>query len=86
MIRLSLITILLSSEATYSESIHPIPTVEKTIVTPNEYIIAPSAAKRPPGRPKRKRIPSRGEVVQCIRCSRCGKMGNHNRKACKEPI
>ncbi|KAL7193851.1 hypothetical protein ACSBR2_025480 [Camellia fascicularis] len=72
--------------AMYSESIHHIPTVEKPTVTPNEYIIAPSATKHSQGRPKRKRILSRGEVVQRIRCSRCGKMGNHNRKICKEPI
>ncbi|KAL7224731.1 hypothetical protein ACSBR1_026084 [Camellia fascicularis] len=31
--------------AMYSESIHHIPTVEKPSVTPNEYIIAPSATK-----------------------------------------
>lgn len=73
-------------KASYSESIHPIPTVEKPVATPTDYLIAPPVVKRPLGRPKRKRIPSRGEVVQRIRCGRCGKMGNHNRKTCKEPI
>ncbi|KAL7259497.1 hypothetical protein ACSBR1_005400 [Camellia fascicularis] len=73
-------------KASYSESIHPIPTVKKPTIMSNQYIIAPPAAKSSPGRPKRKRIPSRGEVVQRLRCSWCGKMGNHNRKACKEPI
>ncbi|KAL7224740.1 hypothetical protein ACSBR1_026093 [Camellia fascicularis] len=72
--------------AMYSESIHHIPTVEKPTVTPNEYIIAPSVTKHSLGRPKRKRILSRGEVVQRIRCSQCGKMGKHNRKICKESI
>ncbi|KAL7255063.1 hypothetical protein ACSBR1_009262 [Camellia fascicularis] len=73
-------------KASYSESIHPIPIVEKPIVTPTNYLIAPPVVKRLLGRPKRKRIPSRKEVVQRIQCSQCGKMGNHNRKTCKEPI
>ncbi|KAL7190406.1 hypothetical protein ACSBR2_022642 [Camellia fascicularis] len=47
-------------KASYSESIHPIPTVEKPIATPTDYLIAPLVVKRPRGRPKRKRIPSRG--------------------------
>ncbi|KAL7213498.1 hypothetical protein ACSBR2_016095 [Camellia fascicularis] len=37
--------------ASYSESIYPIPTVEKPMVTPNDYLIAPSVAKRPPRGP-----------------------------------
>ncbi|KAL7233658.1 hypothetical protein ACSBR1_017300 [Camellia fascicularis] len=72
--------------ASYSESIHPIPTIEKPTVKPNDYLIAPPAVKRLTGRPKQKRIRSKGEVVQRIRCSRYRKMGNHNRKTCKEPI
>ncbi|KAL7243978.1 hypothetical protein ACSBR1_016239 [Camellia fascicularis] len=51
-----------------------------------DYFIAPPIYKRPSGRPKGKRIPSKSEVVQRIRCSRCGKMGHHNRKTCKEPM
>ncbi|KAF5950654.1 hypothetical protein HYC85_012647 [Camellia sinensis] len=42
--------------------------------------------KHPLGRSKRKKIPSRREVVQRIRCSRCEKIGNRNRKTCKELI
>ncbi|XP_028084578.1 uncharacterized protein LOC114285698 [Camellia sinensis] len=72
--------------ATYSRTIYPIPTVERPTFNPNEYLIAPPTVKRPPGRPKRKRIPSKGEVVQRICCGRCGKLGNHNRKTCKEPL
>ncbi|KAL7170516.1 hypothetical protein ACSBR2_035399 [Camellia fascicularis] len=71
---------------TFSGTIYPIPTMAKLAFTPDDYIIAPPKAKRPPGRPKRKRIPLKGEVVQRIRCVRCGQFGNHNRKACKEPI
>ncbi|CAL5395991.1 unnamed protein product [Camellia sinensis] len=70
----------------YEGSIHPIPTVAKPNFTPSDYLIAPPIYKRPPGRPKRKRIPSKGEVVQHIRCGRCRKMGHHNRKTCKEAM
>ncbi|KAL7255074.1 hypothetical protein ACSBR1_009272 [Camellia fascicularis] len=64
----------------------PILTVEKPTVMPDDYLIAPPAVKCPPGKPKWKRIPSRGEVMLRIQCNRYGKMGNHNRKTCKEPI
>ncbi|XP_028075710.1 uncharacterized protein LOC114277948 [Camellia sinensis] len=70
----------------YEGSIHPIPTVAKPNFTPSDYLIAPPVYKRPPGRPKRKIIPSKGEVVQHIRCGRCRKMGHHNRKTCKEAM
>ncbi|KAL7164611.1 hypothetical protein ACSBR2_040497 [Camellia fascicularis] len=72
--------------AAYSGTIHPIPTARKPNFLVADYLIALSTVKRPPGRPKRKRIPSKDEVVPCIRCGRCGKMGNHNRKTCKEPM
>ncbi|CAL5325348.1 unnamed protein product [Camellia sinensis] len=72
--------------ASYSGTIYPIPTVEKPNVNAAEYMIAPPTVKRSPGRPKRKKIPSKGEVVQRIRRGRCGKFSNHNRKTCKEPI
>ncbi|XP_028108794.1 uncharacterized protein LOC114307592 [Camellia sinensis] len=71
---------------TYNGTIYPIPTMGKPSSTPTDYMIMPPAVKRPPGRPKRKRIPSRGEVVQHIRSGRCRKLGNNNRKTCKEPI
>ncbi|KAL7263223.1 hypothetical protein ACSBR1_001404 [Camellia fascicularis] len=64
----------------YKGSIHPIPIVEKPKFVASEYLIAPPIYKRPLGRPERKRIPSKGEVVQRIRCGHCGKMGHHNRK------
>ncbi|KAL7258185.1 hypothetical protein ACSBR1_004327 [Camellia fascicularis] len=73
-------------KALYNGAIYPIPTVEKPSTTPVDYMIMPPIAKCPPGRPKRKRILSGGEVVQLIRCGRCEKLGNHNRKTCKEPI
>ncbi|XP_028075949.1 uncharacterized protein LOC114278140 [Camellia sinensis] len=71
---------------TYAPTIYPIPTVEKPPFNPTDYVICPPNVKCPPRRPKKKRIPSKGENVQQIRCGRCGRMGNHNRKTCKEPI
>ncbi|KAL7260417.1 hypothetical protein ACSBR1_006142 [Camellia fascicularis] len=73
-------------KASYSGAIFPIPTAGKLTFKPNDYLIAPPIVKRPPGRPKQKRIPSKGEVIQRIQCGHCGKMGNHNRKTCKEPM
>ncbi|XP_028104380.1 uncharacterized protein LOC114303445 [Camellia sinensis] len=71
---------------TYAPTIYPIPTVEKPPFSPTNYIIYPPNVKHLPGRPKKKRIPSKSENVQQIRCERCSYMGNHNRKTCKEPI
>ncbi|XP_028119765.1 uncharacterized protein LOC114317252 [Camellia sinensis] len=70
----------------YACNIHPIPTVKKPPFSIEDYIIQPPAVKRPPGRPKKKRMLSRGEEVQQIRCSHCQRLGNHNRKTCKEPM
>ncbi|KAL7168051.1 hypothetical protein ACSBR2_038484 [Camellia fascicularis] len=52
----------------------------KPTFKPDDYLIAPPIVKHPPGRSKRKTIPSKGEVIQRIRCGHCGKMDNHNRK------
>ncbi|XP_028080765.1 protein FAR1-RELATED SEQUENCE 4-like [Camellia sinensis] len=73
-------------KATYSGYIQPIPTVDKPSFSEDDFIIYPPAIKRPPGRPKKNRIPSWGEKLSQIRCGRCGRMGSHNRKTCKEPI
>ncbi|KAL7184881.1 hypothetical protein ACSBR2_026932 [Camellia fascicularis] len=70
----------------YQQNIQPIPTVEKPPFNPDDFVIQPPSVKRPPGRPKKKRILSQGEEVQQIRCGRCQRMGNHNRTTCKEPI
>ncbi|KAL7194784.1 hypothetical protein ACSBR1_035091 [Camellia fascicularis] len=72
--------------STYATSIYPIPTVEQPSFDPNDFTINPPAVKHPLGRPKKKRLLSRGEHVQQIRCGKYGCMGNHNRKTCKEPI
>ncbi|KAF7120725.1 hypothetical protein RHSIM_Rhsim13G0135400 [Rhododendron simsii] len=72
--------------ASYSTSIHPIPTMwmpEHLVV---ENFLLPPLCKKPPGRPKNKRIPSRGENETFIRCGRCGKMGKHNHQSCKDAM
>ncbi|XP_028071180.1 uncharacterized protein LOC114273569 [Camellia sinensis] len=73
-------------KAAYFGYIQPIPTVDKPSCSEDDFVIYPLAVKRPPGRPKKNWIPSRGEKLSQIRCDRCGRMGSHNRKTCKEPI
>ncbi|KAL7207646.1 hypothetical protein ACSBR1_029569 [Camellia fascicularis] len=53
--------------ATYDGRVHPIPMVAKPKFTTTDYLIAPPVVKQPPGRPQKKRIPSKGEVVLRIR-------------------
>ncbi|KAL7194752.1 hypothetical protein ACSBR1_035064 [Camellia fascicularis] len=48
----------------YAYNINPIPTVEKPPFRAEDFVIQPSAVKRPPGRPKKKRMLSKGEQVQ----------------------
>ncbi|VFQ76165.1 unnamed protein product [Cuscuta campestris] len=74
--------------ATYSGIIHPIPSKESWVV-PDEVAevvcLPPSCDKRPPRRPKKRRIPSKGEHAKRQSCSRCKSQG-HNRKTCTNPI
>ncbi|GMP99195.1 hypothetical protein CsSME_00046761 [Camellia sinensis var. sinensis] len=72
--------------AAYSGVIFPISSVEKPPFDPTDFTIYPLIVKRPLGRPKKNRIPSRGEKLKQIRCGRCNKLGSHNQKSCKEPI
>ncbi|XP_028083551.1 uncharacterized protein LOC114284802 [Camellia sinensis] len=72
--------------AAYSGAIFHIPLVEKPPFDPTDLTIYPPTVKRPPGRPKKNKIPSRGEKLKQIRCGRYDKLGSHNRKSCKEPI
>ncbi|KAG5529163.1 hypothetical protein RHGRI_029744 [Rhododendron griersonianum] len=74
----------------YDYPIHPVPisTLGVAEVSENSAVILPlilpPKTRRPRGRPKVARIRSRGEKVRQIRCGRCKKLGNHNRKRCKE--
>lgn len=76
-----------SFQAAYADSIYPITTSDKPNNAYSEYeVILPPFTRRQPGRPKKCRIPSKGEKIAQIRCSRCGRLGNHNKKTCKNPI
>ncbi|XP_038702601.1 uncharacterized protein LOC119999156 [Tripterygium wilfordii] len=70
----------------YEEPIHPIPASLSVDFKDENFEILPPVTKRQPGRPRKRRIRSRGEEVRRIRCGRCGKLGTHNRKSCKEPL
>ncbi|XP_028052814.1 uncharacterized protein LOC114257249 [Camellia sinensis] len=69
----------------YSHSIYPVPSMWKPNVVVDDDVVLPPLCKRPAGRPRTERIPSKGEIKR-IRCSRCGKMGTHNRKTCKHAL
>ncbi|RVW92381.1 hypothetical protein CK203_032450 [Vitis vinifera] len=45
----------------------------------------PSHTKRPPDRPRKKRIESQFQDKRTVSCSRCHTSG-HNRKTCKNPL
>ncbi|KAG5521600.1 hypothetical protein RHGRI_033980 [Rhododendron griersonianum] len=72
----------------YEEPIYPV--VESDIpdfTTEGERVINPPRNRRPAGRPKVKRIRSRGEesYTRPNKCGRCHKASKHNRRTCKEP-
>ncbi|GFP98215.1 zinc finger CCCH domain-containing protein 46 [Phtheirospermum japonicum] len=71
----------------YSAPLHPVSMFDQPEAPPDNALIIPPETMRPPGRPKRKRIPSQGEhIPQSMTCGRCGKVGNNNRKSCTEPL
>ncbi|CAH9091170.1 unnamed protein product [Cuscuta epithymum] len=73
---------------TYCGIIHPIGSPDGWMVPSHvSQIICkpPSCESRPPGRPKKRRIPSTGEHVRKQTCTRCH-MAGHNRKTCRNPI
>ncbi|XP_028057639.1 uncharacterized protein LOC114261563 [Camellia sinensis] len=72
-------------KAWYAESVYPIPTVEKSLVAMDDLVVLPSICKKLHGRPKKNRIPSRGEKIRRVQCGRCEKYG-HNRKTCKKTL
>ncbi|XP_058216808.1 uncharacterized protein LOC131327680 [Rhododendron vialii] len=70
----------------YSKPIYPVASLLKGDVVDCGTSILPPLLKKPPGRPKKKRIRSNGEKVREMKCGRCGKMGNHNKLTCKEDL
>ncbi|CAH9062888.1 unnamed protein product [Cuscuta europaea] len=76
--------------ATWSGIMHPIADPDSWSIPAtmkNQRCKPPSCLKRPPGRPKKCRIPSIGEYRGSKRqkCSRCHVLG-HNKKTCRNPI
>ncbi|KAF2604649.1 hypothetical protein F2Q70_00027265 [Brassica cretica] len=71
--------------------IYPVPSVGGIQIgsgTPNDLL--PPAVRRPPGRPRKVRILSRGEYKKggnssSRKCKRCGRSG-HNKASCRNPI
>ncbi|KAI8551629.1 hypothetical protein RHMOL_Rhmol06G0200800 [Rhododendron molle] len=70
----------------YSKPIYPVASLLKSDMVDYGSSILPPLSKKPPGRPKKKRIRSNGEKVREMKCGRCGKMGNHNKLTCKEDL
>ncbi|MQL68849.1 hypothetical protein Taro_001139 [Colocasia esculenta] len=71
--------------AAYETNIQPIPTFDMPDPPqPSEVLIKPPTTKRLPGRPRKRRIHSRGEVDHAYICSRCKQTG-HNRRTCSNP-
>ncbi|XP_058099681.1 uncharacterized protein LOC131244031 [Magnolia sinica] len=75
--------------STYNESVYPVRDMSEWEIIDGfkEYCakIKPPGQKRPSGRPKKLRIPSRGEESKTLKCGRCNQSG-HNRRTCKFPI
>lgn len=65
----------------YSASIQPIPDVERIYLNNNGDYYPPSN-RRPPGRPRRKRINPNKTTTVIRLCSRC-KMAGHNKATCE---
>ncbi|XP_060212825.1 uncharacterized protein LOC132640311 isoform X1 [Lycium barbarum] len=72
-----------SYHLTYSESINPIPLLEKPVKTEvdMEIMVSPPPTKRPPGRPKMKQPDSVEIMKRQLQCSKCKGLG-HNKKTC----
>ncbi|KAF5946785.1 hypothetical protein HYC85_017013 [Camellia sinensis] len=75
-----------SYRLTYSESIHPVPNVERPMQKESSQslvTVTPPLTRRPPGRPSTKRFGSQEVVRRQLQCSRCKGTG-HNKSTCKD--
>ncbi|KAM6543462.1 hypothetical protein CsatB_007909 [Cannabis sativa] len=71
--------------ATYDTTVHPLPNESEWRLPESlEKIVMPPKTKKTSGRPRKKRIRSRGEPKVVMKCSRCGQLG-HNRRTCNNP-
>ncbi|XP_019229612.1 PREDICTED: uncharacterized protein LOC109210617 isoform X2 [Nicotiana attenuata] len=69
---------------TYSESINPVPLLEKPVKGEVDMgiVVSPPPTKRPPGRPKMKQLDSVEIIKRQLQCSKCKGLG-HNKKTCE---
>lgn len=77
-----------SYRLTYSESIHPLPSIELPLENNSSssqmvVTVTPPPTRRPPGRPTKKRCSSQGVTKRQLLCSKCKGTG-HNKSSCKE--
>ena len=59
--------------------------LQKEVLGKRPRNLQPPRVQRNRGRPKKRRIPSRGEERRALKCSRCARIG-HNRRTCREPL
>ena len=71
--------------ATYQQTVHPLPNESEWHLPENlDILVLPPKSRKPPGRPRKKRVKSHGEPPVKLNCNRCGKPG-HNRRTCRNP-
>nr|DAD32957.1 TPA_asm: hypothetical protein HUJ06_011808 [Nelumbo nucifera] len=74
-----------SYRLTYSESIHPVPSIDRFLLKDSSnaaLTVTPPPTRRPPGRPKNKQTGFQEVVKRQLQCSRCKGIG-HNKTTCK---
>ncbi|XP_062100867.1 uncharacterized protein LOC133806794 [Humulus lupulus] len=72
-------------KALYQENVHPLPHQDEWNLPQHlDIMVLPPKTTIPAGRPRKKRIRSRGEPKVIITCGKCGQPG-HNRKTCRNP-
>ncbi|XP_004309379.1 PREDICTED: uncharacterized protein LOC101290713 [Fragaria vesca subsp. vesca] len=72
---------------TYELPICPVPDLDRpNILSFGDSALQPPKTRRPPGRPRSRRIRSFGEQCKEITCSRCQTLGHHNSRTCINPI
>ncbi|XP_022847562.1 uncharacterized protein LOC111370091 [Olea europaea var. sylvestris] len=81
----SLYYISASWKQAYAECIYPVTNEADWEISNQPKVLPPLSNRRQSGRPKNRRIPSRGEGRKTRKCSRCGQRG-HNRLTCKNTL
>ncbi|XP_022760791.1 uncharacterized protein LOC111306988 isoform X1 [Durio zibethinus] len=73
-------------KVTYSESINPIPALDRCVQRESSQVhVDPPCIPRPVGRPKERKhaLKSKQAVKRTLQCSNCKKLG-HNKRKCKQ--